>query len=237
MKRYTLVLIAITFILAACAGQRDRILFIPTPEQDEQEQTDPFDLWQILESQSGPADAEIPQWVRFYYNDRSRGIESLEQYSSDYIFAGENRGSSFNALNQWANGFTPRHDLPRLIAARVERRLLSSASLYPDDEYGQFFETLIRTVSDSEFPGAVKGETFWILRSVVIQDEENVIDDDSSREEIMERYEFLVTISINRHVLQEQLREIMSGIRTTVPPTREQAVRINRIQQIFFEGF
>ena len=224
-------------MFTACAGQANRVIFIPDPTWEQQEQIDPFDSWHIIESINGPGHAGIPEWVRRYYYDRFHGIESLEQHSGNYVFVGESRGGSYNALVQWANGFTAEQDLPRLIAARAERRLLLPASLYPDDEYGQFFENLIRRISDGEFSGAVKGEVFWLKRRIIIRDEESDIEDQIPQESILERYEFLVPFSINQEILQEQLRNIMSGIKMTVAPTREQTARISRIQQTFFEEF
>ena len=235
MKRY--ILIYLVIMITACVGQRNRVVFFPDPEQDQTELPDPFESWEIIESINGQGREGIPEWVRRYYNDKYNGIESLDQYSDVYVFAGENRGNSFNALTQWANGFAVEQDFPRLVAARVERRLISPASLYPDDEYGQFFERLIRDVSDGDYPGAVKGELFWLKRKVVIIDEENSIDDEDPQEIIIERYEFLIPITIDREILQQQLREIMSNIRTAAAPTREQASRINRVRQYFFEGF
>ena len=237
LRQYCLIFL-FAALIASCAGQRNRVLIRPDPAQyQQQEGVDPFDSWQVIESKLGHEETEIPQWVRLYYNNRFRGIESLDEYSGRYVFAGENRGTSFNALEQWANGFNAEHDLPRLVAARVEQRLVSLASLYTDDEYGQYFENLIKRVSDEEFPGAVKGEVFWLKRIVIVLDEESAVDDEPPQEIISERYEFLALISIAQETLQHQLREIMASIRATLAPTREQSMRISRAQDIFFEGF
>ncbi|MCL2043239.1 MAG: hypothetical protein FWG89_03770 [Treponema sp.] len=236
-KNYSVVLI-IACLFSACAGQSG-IIFIPEHTQEEwQIDIDPFESWDIIESSEGPGETGIPEWVRYYYNNKLNGIESLGEYSGRYIITAENRGENFNAMNQWANGFSAVHDLPRLITARVERRLVSAASLYPDDEYGQYFENLIKAVSDGDYPGAVKEEVFWLKRKVFIRDEENGYDAELPQTEtILERYEFLILISMDRDSLQRQLREIIENVRTTIPATREQAANVARIQQTFFEGF
>jgi hypothetical protein len=248
MKQYHFILpstvcIFIVYVLTACMGmgQQNRIKYIiPDPTQDHhQELIDPFVSWQIIETKTGPGNTGIPEWVRQYYNNRYQGLESLTPFRGKYMFAGENRGDSITSLDQWVNGFTAEHDFPRLVAARVERRLVSSASLYPDDEYGQFFESLIKAVADGEFPGAVRDQAFWIKRNVIVPNEDFDPDEDDPEmaEFGFERYEYLVLIGINKDILEKQLRDIMSGIRTTVPPTREQAAKIAGIQQTFFEGF
>ena len=236
MKRYNLALLWVLCILTACTGQKNAIIFYPNPEQDKQpESIYPLESWQIIESENGRGETGIPEWVSSYFNGSVRRVESLDQYGGKYVFIGENWGENLNVLQQWAGNLTTLHDLPRLIAARVERRLVSSASLYPDDEYGQYFEIMIKKVSDGEYPGAVKEQTFWVKRELVA----SIVEDDEPEqtETVTELYEYLVLISIDNRTLQNQLRQIMTGIKTTVPPTREQAAAINRIQQTFFEGF
>ena len=238
-SRYGLGLLCAALMFASCVGQKSKVIFRPDPEQDRQhEQVDPIESWQIIESENGPGENGIPEWVRCYFNGGANGIESLDQYHSKYVFIGENWGESLYALQQWVKGFTVLHDLPRLVAARVERRLVSSASLYPDDEYGQYFENLIKKVSDGEYPGAVKEQTFWVKRERIPAGEEDIDDGEPDQlDDVTELYEYLVLISVDNETLQEQLRQIMTGNDTAVPPTREQAAAINNIQQTFFEGF
>ncbi|MDR1858176.1 MAG: hypothetical protein LBQ69_01765 [Treponema sp.] len=236
MKRYCLLFLAV-LVLAACAGQRKRIIIRPDPGEDRQQKpVDSIESWQVIESQSGQGDDDIPDWVYRYYVSGIHGIEALDRYSDKYVFIGETRGGNMHALRQWANGFTVQHDLPRLVAARVEHRLVSPASLYPDDEYGQYFEMLIKAVSNEEFPEAVKEETFWVKRRMVPASAEDG-DNPPQAETATELYEFLVLISIDGESLKNQLREIMAGIQTKVPPTRDQAASISRIRQAFFVGF
>ena len=227
------------FVFASCAGQHSKVIFRPENGQDQkQEQTDPLESWQIIESQNGTGDTGIPGWVRQYYDGDISGIESSEPYAGKYVFVGDNRGENFNALQRWANGFTAAQDLPGLVAQRVEQRLISQASLYPDDEYGEFFVTMIRNISDGEYSGAEKDQTFWIKRKVIVVNEEIEIDAEYPRAQtIAERYEFQVLLSIDREILQRQIREIMNAAKASSTATREQAAAINRVQQNFFEGF
>lgn len=235
MKRLGPVLLLTALIFAACAGQKNRIIFRPDPAQNG-EKTDPLESWLIIESQNGPGEYGMPEWVSRYFEDETRGIESLDRYSGKYVFIGNNRGENIYALRQWANGFTVLHDLPGLVAVRVERRLVASASLYPDDEYGQYFESLIKKVSDGEYPGAIKEETYWVKRMKIPGTGEDDFELPQTNT-VTELYEYLVLISADTEALQSQLRQIMTGIKTTVPPAKDQAAAINKVQQTFFEGF
>jgi Asp-tRNA(Asn)/Glu-tRNA(Gln) amidotransferase B subunit len=165
-------------------------------------------------------------------------VESSTAYRDRYIFIGKTRGGNFNALQQWAEGFSVLQDFPRLAAARIESRLIAAASLYPDDEYGEYFEALVKRASDSEYPGAVKEAAYWIKTKVIQQQNNDDADPDEINEPlVLERYEFFILISIDKATLQNNIRELMINIKTGVAPTRAQEAAISRVQQSFFGGF
>jgi hypothetical protein len=230
--------VIILFLCAACAGQQDKkVIFRPDTANNTQEESRIFDSWEITNSQNGRG-AIVPEWVRWYIDNKVYEIETLERYNGKYVFIGENGGTNFNALQQWANGFTVEQDLPRLITRRVERRLVSSASLYPDDEYGEYFEFLMKEVSNGEFLGAVKEQTFWLRRKVSGGEEtDGNINTQPNSDAERERYEFFVLISVDRGTLQKQIQGIMTGIKTKIPPSKDQAAVIAKIKSTFFEGF
>jgi hypothetical protein len=101
--------------------------------------------------------------------------------------------------------------------------MLRTAALYPDDEYGEFFETLVRKASDAVYTGAIKEDTFWIKQW------DNALG--------RERYVFFVLVTMEKSGLQTQIRALLAEIRPIVPPTREQTASINRLKETFFEGF
>jgi len=224
-------LLLAALLFTACTSQRS-IRFVPDPVQNEQQgQTGSSNPWQIIESQDGYGENGLPAWVRSYLDKGVRGIEALDDYQGKYVFVGKNRGDNFNALQQWAKGFTVAQDLPRLIVQRVEQRFVAAAALYPDDEYGEYFAHMIKKVSDEEYSGAVKENTFWAKQRKII------VDPETEESIVTERYEFLVMLSIDREAFQTQIRNIMAGIKTNIPPTRDQAAAVSKIRLAFFEGF
>jgi hypothetical protein len=231
----SVLLIAVLF--TACIGQKNGLILRPEPGREGTEQTGPKEIWQIIESQNGLPGNAIPEWVSLYLSEGIPGVEALDRYNSFYVFIGENRGSNLTALKQWAKGFNAAQDFPRLLAQRVENRLTASASLYPDDEYGEFFEKLMKQVSDAEYP-AVKEEHFWIKRMRIFDAVEDDPDALPERDDYLtERYEFFILLDIDKDSLQTQIRQITAGIKTDRPPTREQSAAINRVQSSFFTGF
>jgi len=232
----------ISILFTACAGQQDKggVVFRPDASNNPRQQSMIFESWEITNTQNGDGGApsgDIPDWVRWYVDNDVNKIEALDRFNGKYIFVGENGGYIFNALQQWVNGYAVEQDLPRLITRRVEQRLISSATLYPDNEYGEYFEFLIRDVSNEEFSGAVREETFWLKRKINNSSE---TDDDLSlqtSQDLQERYEFFILISIDKGTLQKQLQSIINGVKTKVPATKEQAAAITKVKKTFFEGF
>jgi hypothetical protein len=111
---------------------------------------------------------------------------------------------------------------------RIEARLINAASLYPDDEYGEFFEALVKKASDAEYTGVMKEDFFWILRQYQQDDEYSPI---------RERYDFFVLMSVKKREFQTQAQALMADIKTDNSPTRDQTAAINRIKEAFFDDF
>jgi len=227
----------IVFLFCACTRNRNVILR-PDPLKDMLEQAEPQEIWLLIASQNGSPEEGIPEWLSLYMDTGISGVESLSQYSDKHILIGENRGTNLIALKQWANAFSEMRDFPGLLVQRVERRLVSSASLYPDDEYGDFFVNMIRQVSDGEYPGVVKDQIFWIKQKRLPLDEEDGYDPVEIQSNfISERYKIFVLLAIDKEVLQRNIQQLMDGIITPRSTTREQNAAINRIRATFFEGF
>jgi len=218
-------------IFSACTVQ-EKIVFRPDPGAREiQRETVVFT--EILETMDGASAENIPNWLNRFIRGGIHEIEYSGLYWDKYIFMGRNRGSNFTALGQWAENYTVFQDFPRLAAIRIENRMISAATLYPDDEYGEYFEALIKRASNTEFPGAVKEETYWI-KTLLIPDNDEETEEGA---EPLEQYEFFVLISIEKPILRNSISSLMADIETTAAPNRYQRASINRVQQIFFEGF
>ncbi|MDR1099920.1 MAG: hypothetical protein LBL28_05500 [Treponema sp.] len=224
MRKFFLVSLGV-LIFSACAGEPSKIIFRP-----ESSGTLPgFRSWgrgRIQDYQDAALGGIIPEWLSRFLLQGNLGVEEMEIYRNSYVFVGINQGTNFKALGHWTEGFTAAQDFPRLAAVRIEERLLGAASLYPDDEYGEFFEALVKNSSDAVYTGAIKESSFWILR----QYGENAA-------LAGERYDFFVLVTIAKSEFQAQVHAIMDGIRTNVPPTRDQAAAINRIKETFFDLF
>ena len=168
----------------------------------------------------------MPEWVSFYFEGGLRKVESLGAYEGCYVFISRSEGNSFNALNHWKDGFSPELDFPRLAAARIETRF-SAAVPYPDEEYGSFFEALIRTASDAPWTGAVREDDFWVRLKISSGDDEPEI----------ETWGFLILVTIEKTLFASQLNALFQNIKPNPQPSRNQITAANRVKDRFFEGF
>ncbi|MDR1277429.1 MAG: hypothetical protein LBK02_01615 [Treponema sp.] len=224
MLKFFLVALGV-LIFSVCTGEPPKIIFQPE-SSGSLPGFQPWNRGRIQDHQDAALGRIIPEWLSGFLLQGSRGLEEMEIYRNSYVFVGINQGTNFKALGHWAEGFTAAQDFPRLAAVRIEERLLGAAALYPDDEYGEFFETLVKKSSDAVYTGAVKEDSFWILRRY---------DEDAAS--VGERYEFFVLVTIAKSEFQAQVHAIMEDIHTSVPPTRDQAAAINRIKETFFDLF
>jgi hypothetical protein len=104
--------------------------------------------------------------------------------------------------------------------------MIISSFLYPDNEYGLFFETAVKNAYRTRYPTAIKEDTYWI--KIINNDE------DSSHHEI---YNFFVLITIDKIDMQDIINSMLENTASTVTSTAAQRNAINNLCQNFFEGF
>ena len=210
-------------ILNSCTIQRRNIVF-PIPVSDEESGfAHIINIDNIIETKSGRGNSNLPDWLIAFDYGGIEEVERISLYYDRYCYIGRNQGTNFDALMKWADNYSVVQDFTRLAAARIEKKLISAATLYPDNEYGLFFERLVKKAYDSDYPDAVIEDTYWIRKTG-----ENGLND---------IYEFFIFISIDKITMQSVINRMIADVRTDVTPTRAQTNVINRLQQTFFEGF
>ena len=218
-KKLHLMLFLITVFLSfSCIGQNKP--FIPIPDFSVFNTEKKIDIDNIIETKDGVPVYLMPEWLLTFANGGNKAVEQLNSYRDKYIFVGMSENENFIALNKWAENFTTAQDLAVLAAIRIEERMISSASLYPDDEYGAFFETMVKIAYSTAYQDAVKEEIYWFKKGTV-----------------PEIYNFFILISIDRNTMQLIIRNMMSQAHAAASPSGSQATSVNRLRNTFFEGF
>ncbi|MCL2443689.1 MAG: hypothetical protein FWD13_09550 [Treponema sp.] len=220
-------LFLLIFIFISCIGQNSNV-FTPVPDFSIYESNNSIDINSIIGTKDDGAAAEhLPTWLFAYIEGGIEAVEKLDSYNNKYAFIGINEGINFTALTKWADNISAVYDFPIMAAQRTGNRMILTASQYPDDEYGIFYETMIKNAYNNEYPGAVKEDVYWI----------KVRFEDENTHEYKEKYMFFVLITINKTPMQVIIRDMISKTIDTVNLSRNQRNTVNRLRQNFFEGF
>jgi len=203
------------FIFFSCAGQNN-VNFIPVPDFSVYDNVKTIEIGNIIETKNNES---IPEWLSFFLAGGIEAVEKLDSFNEKYVFIGINEGDRFAALNKWAENFSAIYDFTILAANRIEKRMLLNLTLYPDDEYGFFFEAFIKNAYSSEYYGAVKEDIFWIKHS------------------FPEICSFFIFVIIDKSSMELTVNRMMSEAHAATSPTGSQAASVNRLRQTFFEGF
>jgi len=213
-------------IFSSCLGQANPV-FIPIPDSrfNQPLKTFEIDVRNIIETEDRTAVDFLPEWLNVFLNGGIEAIERLNSFNGKYVFIEINEGDNFSVLNRWAQFFSSTQNFPILTASRIERKMISAAFFYPDHEYGEFFERLVKNAHNAVYPGAVKEDTYWVKIKT---------DNEDSASEM---YVFFVLYSIDKFIMQNIINNMMTQTINVVTPTNTQAAAINRLRLNFFEGF
>ena len=219
IKKYFLLYFILVLFLS-CQGQRSSVILISDLEGAEQNKL--IEMVNIIESKNGRGSNNLPDWVRAYIIGGTAEVERLERFNNRYCFIVRNEGTNFNALSIWTENYSAVRDFPRLVASRIEQRVIQGASMNPDDEFGLFYERFLKMAFDSEYPDVQQEDSFWV----------RLISND-----FIEIYDFSVFLSVEKSVLQDFIIKMFADSLSDVHISRSQNSAVNRLKNNFFDGF
>jgi hypothetical protein len=227
MKKYFFAAACLStlFIFFSCVAQTPPNYF-PVPDSgiSQDEKAVFIKIGNIIETKNG-AGNQMPAWLRSYLSSGIGAVEKLEAYNNKYVFIVMNEGENILALNKWAENYTVTHDFPMLAAIRIEERMYLTASLYPDDEYGAFYEAMMHNAYKAEYPEAVKEDYYWLKTK------------SENEEEPSEKYTFFALITIEKYLMQSIIRNMIAKSNEGIVLNKSQNNSVNRLRNNFFEGF
>jgi hypothetical protein len=220
------------FLFTGCFTRSPSVILLgPVPEYRERNSIiEVIDHENIVRNSMGTITSEddMPQWVALYISTGITGIETLPEYENSYVFVGKQGGNNLASLKLWANGFSVDRDFPRLVSARVQARFSGFARGNPGEEFGLYFEAVIKNLSDATFTKARRESSFWIKKRIFGDDGLTLVG---------ESYEYFILIRISREALEEQINLLLITTRPEIPPTRDQAAAAMQLRLNFYEGF
>jgi hypothetical protein len=207
------------FLLTACSSAPERPVDLgPLPAYQER-----HSITEILDHEN-----DMPEWASRYIDAGCAGIEALPEYAGSYAFVGRQAGISLEPLRLWAAGFSVERDFPRLVSARIQERFLAGGNGNPADEYGRYFETVVKNASDAAFEGASRQGSFWVKKRIFGDDGISPVED---------VYEYLIMILIDQEILRQQINIILITARPDKLPSRDQLAAAMRLRLNFYDGF
>jgi hypothetical protein len=223
MNRFFFSLILGAFFLSSCTTNSSKRAYklLEVPEVT----TNPR-IFTVIDYKNKSTGEAIPEWVNLYLISGLREVEALRTYQGSYVFVHRNEGNNFNALQLWQDNFSVELDFPRLAATRIEARFSASIP-YPDEEYGAFYEALIRAASDASWTGARTEDDFWVRKRYPASETEGE----------QENWEFLILITMEKSRFSSQLGKIFENINPVPPPDNNQISAINHVKEQFYEKF
>jgi hypothetical protein len=195
----------------------------------------PVDLGPVPAYQESARSAEIidreedmPEWALRYVDTGVAGIEALPEYGDRYVFIGRQTGSSLEPLLLWAAGFSVERDFPRLVSARIQARFVAGGGGNPGEEYGRYFEAVVKNAADASFEGVSREGGCWVKKRILEGDGAGPAG---------ELYEYFIMTSVDRETLQRQITMLLITTRPDKPLSREQSAASMRLRLDFYEGF
>ena len=230
-KKQGAVFLIFIFVFFSCAAQGNLMVF-PAPDKSLYENEKSLEIENITGSRDMGREPRLPDWLSAYLGGGIEEAEKIGAYAGKYLFVAANQGTNFASLSKWADNFSVERDFPMFAAARIERRMNVSNSIYPDDEFGIFYETFVRSAYNGEYQGAVKEDTYWI-RAVTGGNGGGERESAASPEVFI----FFVLISIDTAAMQDAVFDFFSQAFVSSAPSGARTAAINRLRQNFFEGF
>jgi hypothetical protein len=184
--------------------------------------------YQVLDHKTMAIGGDIPAWVTTYIEGGAQAVEALDAYKEKYVFVGEDSGTNLPALRLWVQNFNIAQDLSQMVSLRVKTKFAGAAAGSPDDEFGRYFENVVKNTSEASFSGARKETDFWIQKRFFKEDGKTVD---------REAYDVYVLVSIDKESLKNQIQAVLDGTAADTPPSKEQQTAIDRVKESFYEGF
>lgn len=218
LKVFTAVLV-VCLLFASCASTSDE----PEPKQLTSKVTT-----EILEHKGTALGiTTLPSWVNAYVDQGVRGVEKQPDFSEEYCFVADMTAENLSAGQAWINGFELPQIIARQLESRVESLFVGAAVGAPEDDYGTYFENIVKTSTDVSFVGAKKISDWWSLIRKYDPDIKNAYTD---------AYYIYVLYTIPKDLLDRQIRDQIEKAEEDPDMTEAQKTAFNNVKSILAQN-
>lgn len=184
----------------------------------------------ILEHKGTALSANVPAWVMAYVENGPSGIEKLPEYKGKYVIVLDTEGQSKQGTLAAMDNMDAPVQIARYLSTRVQQKF-AGAQVGDRDELQEYFENVVKTVSEAKFSGFMGGPDWWVYLQYYKPGAK-------SKSEVDRRaYRVIKIYTIDQSVLQTQLDKYLKDAATATAKTPEKQRAVDAVQSAFYEGF
>jgi hypothetical protein len=184
----------------------------------------------ILEHKGTALGANVPAWTMAYIESGASGIEQLAEYKGKYVIVLDSEGASKQGTITAMDNMDAPVQIARFLSTRVQAKF-AGAQVGDRDQLEEYFENVVKTVSEAKFSGFQTGPDWWVYLQYYKPGAK-------SKSEVDRRiYRVIKVYSIDQKILQTQLDKYLSDSEAQVAKTPEKQRAIDAVQSAFYEGF
>jgi hypothetical protein len=180
--------------------------------------------FEVIEHKGTTLGVATPDWV-LNALEGSAAVEAMDEYEGQYVIIVDQRGESLQGVQTWADNFEAQAEIAQRITTRVEQRFAGAAA-GDIDRIETYLEEVVRTVSEAQFSGFASPADWWVHYRWYEEDGRTV-----DREE----YRYIVLYTIERRLLDEQIRTAIENAPVDEPQNDEERTARERVKDALYE--
>lgn len=211
------------FAIASCASE-------PAPAATGPKPMETVLTPDILEHKGTALGANVPAWIMTYIENGPGGVEKLAEYKGKYIIVLDAEGQSKQGTMVAMDNMDAPVQIARYLSTRVQAKF-AGAQVGDRDQLTEYFESVVKTVSEARFSGFMAGPDWWVYLQYYKPGAK-------TKSEVDRRvYRVIKIYSIDKTILETQLNKYLNESEAKVAKTPEKQRAIDAVQSAFYEGF
>ena len=218
-----LLVVLAVFAIASCVSE-------PEPKPAPSKMDEVVLVPDILEHKGTALGASVPSWVMAYIENGPGGVEKLAEYKGKYVIVLDSEGQSKQGTIAAMDNMDAPVQIARYLSTRVQQKF-AGAQVGDRNELTEYFENVVKTVSEAKFSGFMTGPDWWVYLQYYKPGAK-------TKTEVDRRiYRVIKVYSIDSTILQTQLDKYLNDAEAQVAKTPEKQRAMDAVQSAFYEGF
>ena len=217
-----LVLLAV-FAVASCVSE-------PAPAAEGPKPMEAVLTPDILEHKGTALGANVPAWTMSYIEGGSQGVEKLPEYKGKFVVVLDSEGQNKQGTLTAMDNMDAPVQISRYLSTRVQQKF-AGAQVGDRDQLEEYFENVVKTVSEAKFSGFMAGPDWWVYLQYYKPGAK-------TKSEVDRRvYRVIKIYTIDQAILETQLNKYLNDAEAAAAKTPEKQRAIDAVQSAFYEGF